>query len=82
MPTIRQHDNRSLPQPTAEGSVSSSHNTNNALDRNPPTVSNVCDTPITNNHGGTNTVVRFSKLTLSTDENLQCMVETSQSTSK
>ena len=46
-----------LPQRTAEGSVSSSHNTNNdnkALDRNPPTMSEVCDTPITNNHGGTN----------------------------
>ena len=39
MPTIRQHDNRPLPQRTAEGSVSSSHNTNNALDRNPPTMS-------------------------------------------
>ena len=39
IPTIRQHDNRPLPQRTAEGSVSSSHNTNNALDRNPPTMS-------------------------------------------
>ena len=29
-------------------------NVDNALDRNPPTVSEVCDTPITNNHGGTN----------------------------
>ena len=30
---------------------------NNDLDRNPPIVSSseVCDTPITNNHGGTNT---------------------------
>ena len=46
-----------LPQRTAEGSVSSSHNTNNdnnALDRNLPTMSEVCDTPITNNHSGTN----------------------------
>ena len=51
---IRQHDNRSLLQRTAEGSVFSSHNTNNALDRSPPTMSEVCDTPITNNHGGTN----------------------------
>ena len=24
------------------------------MDRNPPTMSEVCDTPITNNHGGTN----------------------------
>ena len=37
---------------TAEGTVSSSDNkTNNALDLNPPTMS---DTKITNNHGGTN----------------------------
>ena len=39
---------------TAEGSVSSSDNTNNTLDRNPPTMSEVRDAPITNNHGGTN----------------------------
>ena len=32
----RQDDNRPLQQRTAEGSVSSSHNANNALDRNPP----------------------------------------------
>ena len=32
MPTIRQHKSRSLPLWTAEGSVSSSDNTNNALD--------------------------------------------------
>ena len=51
MPTIRQHDNR---QRTAEGSFFSSHNANNALDRNPPNMSEICDTPITNNHGGTN----------------------------
>ena len=43
-------DNLFQPQRTAEGSVSSSHNANNALDRNPPTMSEVCDTPITNNH--------------------------------
>ena len=43
-----------LPQRTAEGSVSSSDNTNNALDRNPPTMSEVRDAPIPNNHGGTN----------------------------
>ena len=39
---------------TAEGSVSSSDNTNNTLDRKPPTMSEVRDAPITNNHGGTN----------------------------
>ena len=32
MSTLRQHDNRLVPQHTAEGSVSSSHNANNALD--------------------------------------------------
>ena len=56
--TIRQHDNRPLAQRTAEGSVSSSHNANNALDRNPPTMCKVCDTPITNNHGGTNSLTQ------------------------
>ena len=59
MPTIRQHDNRSPPQRTAEGSLSSSHNVNNALDRNPPTMSEVCDTPITDNHGGTNSATQL-----------------------
>ena len=43
-----------LPQPTTEGSVSSSNNTNNSLDRNPPTMSEVHDTPVTNNDDGTN----------------------------
>ena len=28
------------------------NNANDALDRNPPTISAVSDTPITNNHGG------------------------------
>ena len=53
-PTIRQHNSRSLPQRIAEGSVSSSDNTNNSLDRNPPPMSEVRDTVITNNYGGTN----------------------------
>ena len=48
------HDNQSVPQRAAEGSVSSFHNTNNALDQNPPTMNEVCNTPITNNHGTTN----------------------------
>ena len=56
--TTRQHDNRPLPQRTTEGSVSSSHKANNALDRNPPNMSKVCDTPITNNHGGTNSLTQ------------------------
>ena len=53
----KKHDNRPhlpLPRRVAGGSVSSSHNANNALARNPPTMSEVWDTPITNNHGGTN----------------------------
>ena len=56
--TIRQHDNRPLPQRTTKESVSSSHKANNALDRNPPTTSKVCDTPITNNHGGINSLTQ------------------------
>ena len=51
-----------LPQRIAEGSISSSHNTNNdnnSLDRNLPTMSEVCDTPITNNHGGTNSPTQW-----------------------
>ena len=41
----------SLPQRTAEGTVSSS---SNALDRNPPTMAKVYDIPITNNLSGRN----------------------------
>ena len=54
LPTIRQNSSQSLPQQTAEGTVPSSNNANNALDWNPPTMSEVRDTPITNNHGGIN----------------------------
>ena len=57
---------------TAEDhSASCSHNANNALDRNPPTTSEVCDTPITNNHGGTNSSTQISKSTLSPGKDLQ-----------
>ena len=54
---------RSPPQRTAEESVSFSHNANNPLDRNPTTMSKVCDTPITKNHIGTNssTQARFRR---------------------
>ena len=51
-----------------------------SMDRNPPTMSEVCDTPITTNHGGTNS--RLSKSTLWPDEDLQCAVETLRSISK
>ena len=80
MQTIRQHNSRSPPQRTADGPDSSSNNTINALDRNPP-MSEVRDTREANNHGGTN-VVRLSKSTLSPDEDLQCAVETSRSNIK
>ena len=39
---------------TAEGTVPSSNNANHALDRDPPTISEVRDTPVTNNYGDTN----------------------------
>ena len=54
MPTIRQNSSQSLWQWTTERAVPSSNNTNNALDWNPPTMSEVHDTPITNNHSGVN----------------------------
>ena len=52
MPSIRHHSNQSLLQRTAEG-ISSSNNVNNALDRTSPTMSEVRDRPITNNHCST-----------------------------
>ena len=33
-------------------------NAHNALDRNPPTMSDVCDTQITNNHSDTNSLTQ------------------------
>ena len=55
MPTIRLNMTTDLHRSRPlNRSVSSSHNANNALDRDPSTMSEVCDTPITNNHGGTN----------------------------
>ena len=71
---IRQHSIQSLPQRTTKGTVSSSNNANNALDRNPPTMSKVCETSITSKHGGT--IVLLSKSTLWPDEDLQYAVET------
>ena len=54
--TIRQHNSRSVPQRTAEETLFSSNNASNASNRNPPTISKVRNTPITNisNQGGTN----------------------------
>ena len=75
MPMIRQHSIQSLPQRTTKGTVYSSNNANNALDRNPPAMSKVCETSITSKHGGT--IVLLSKSTLWPDEDLQYAVETS-----
>ena len=54
--TIRQHNSRSVPQQTAEETLFYSNNASNASNRNPPTISKVRNTPITNisKHGGTN----------------------------
>ena len=80
MPTIRQQDNRPLPQRTTEGSVSSSHNTNNALDRNPPKgVRFVIHQSLTTT---VVQIVRLSKSTLLPDEHLLCAVEMLRSISK
>ena len=79
MPAIRQHNSRSLPQRTAEGSVSSCDNTNNALDRNPPTMSEFRETPITTT---VVQIVQLSKSTLLPDGDLQCAVERTRSISK
>lgn len=48
----------------------------NASDRNPPAMSGIHDTPITNNPGGTN------EMTLSLDKDLPYMVEMMQLISK
>ena len=79
MPTLRQHDNRPVPQRTAEGSVSSSHNANNALDQNPPSLRFVMHQSLTTM---VVQIAQLSKSTLSRDEDLQCAVETSRSISK
>ena len=54
--TIRQYNSRSVTQGISEETLFSSNNTSNASNRNPPTISKVRNTPITNisNHGGTN----------------------------
>ena len=49
-----------LSQQTTERTVSSSKNANNALDQSPPTMSEVCATTITNNHGSTNSPTRYT----------------------
>ena len=53
-PTIRQHNCQSVSGQTAEGTVYSSYNENNASDLNPPTMTEIRNTLSTNNHDGTN----------------------------
>ena len=53
-PTIRQHNSQSVSGQTAEGTVSSSYNENNASDLNTPTMMEIRNTLSTNNHDGTN----------------------------
>ena len=48
------NNSQRVPQRTAEGTVSPYYNDNNALDRNPPTMREVQEIPITNDWGGTN----------------------------
>ena len=43
-----------VPPRTAKGTVSSSKNASTALSRNPPTVSDIRDTPITGDYGVSN----------------------------
>ena len=53
-PTIRQHNSQSVSGQTAEGTVYSSYNENNASDLNPPTMTEIRNTLSSNNHDGTN----------------------------
>ena len=54
MDAYDQHGSRSVPQRTAKGTVSSSKNASTALSQNPPTVSEIRDTPITGDYGVSN----------------------------
>ena len=54
MDAYDQHGSRSVPQRTAKGAVSSSKNVSTALSQNPPTVSEIRDTPITGDYGVSN----------------------------
>ena len=54
MDAYDQHGSRSVPQRTAKGTVSSSKNASTALSQNPPTVSEIRDTPITDDYGVSN----------------------------
>ena len=69
MPTLRQHVNRPVPQRTANGSVSSSHNANNALDRNPPSLRFVMHQSLTM------MVVEIAQLSKSTRVMKTCSVQ-------
>ena len=54
MDAYDQYSSRSVPQRTAEGTVSSPKNASTALSQNPPTVSEIRDTPITGDYGVSN----------------------------
>ena len=54
MDAYDQHSSRSIPQRTAKGTVSSSKIASTALSQNPPTVSEIRDTPITGDYGVSN----------------------------
>ena len=54
MDAYDQNGSRSVPQRTAKGTVSSSKNASTALSQNPPTVSEIRDTPITDDYGVSN----------------------------
>lgn len=54
MDAYDQHGSRSVPQRTAKGTVSSSKNASTALSQNPPTLSEIRDTPITGDYGVSN----------------------------
>ena len=54
MDAYDQHGSRSVPQRTAKGTVSPSKNVRTALSQNPPTVSDIRDTPVTGDYGVSN----------------------------
>ena len=54
MDAYNQNGSRSVPRRTAKGTVSSSKNASTALSQNPPTLSEIRDTPITGDYGVSN----------------------------
>ena len=54
MDAYDQHSSRLVPQRTAKGTVSSCKSASTALSQNPPTLSEIRDTPITGDYGVSN----------------------------